>query len=99
MREDGIPADIPEKVEALKVWLSDRMGAEVDPPFLEFKTITYGFRILVRDVQPPPVLWVSLSAFEDHAVEKIWNDLERQQVPGMLLANPSQHLLYTTRGK
>ena len=75
------------------------MGAEVDPPFLEFKTNTYGFRILVRDVQPPPVLWVSLSAFEDHAVEKIWNDLERQQVPGMLVIDPDQHLIYTKMGE
>ena len=83
------------KVEALKVWLSDRMGAEVDPPHLEFKTSTYWFRILVPDVRPPPMLWVTLAAFEDHAVEKIQNDLERKQVPGMLKKDPAQHLLYT----
>ncbi len=94
-----LPMDIPQKVRALKVWLSDRMGAEVDTPFSDFKINTYGFRILVRDLRPPPVLWVSLEAFEDHAVEKIWNDLERQQVPGMLLTDPAQHLLYTTTGE
>ena len=91
--------DIPEKVGALKVWLSDRMGAEVDTPFSDFKIRTYGFRILVRDVRPQPVLWVSLEAFEDHAVEKILNDLERQQIPGMLVTDPAQHLLYTTTGE
>ncbi len=85
------------KVEALKVWLSDRMGAEVDTHF-ESKATTYWFRILVG-VRPQPVLCVSLRAFEDHSVEKISNDLERQQVPGMLVSDPAQHLLYTTRGE
>ena len=87
-----------EKIEELKAWLSTTMGAEVDSG-REFRTDTFWFRILVRDVQPPPMLWVSLEAFEDHAVEKIWNDLERQQVPGMLVTDPSQHLLYTTSGE
>ncbi len=91
--------DVSEKVEALKVWLSEIMGAEVDPPRLEFRTNTYWFRILVRDVRPQHMLWVSLAAFEDHPVEDIWNDLERQQVPGMLLADPAQNLLYTTMGE
>ncbi len=99
MKEDGLPTDIPKKVGALKVWLSDRMGAEVDTPFSDFKISTYGFRILLGDVRPQPVLWVSLAAFEDHAVEDIWNDLERQQVPGMLVTDPAQHLLYTTIGE
>ena len=93
----GIPMGISEKVEALKAWLSDRMSAEVDTHF-EFKATTYWFRILV-DVRPQPVLCVSLRAFEDHAVEKISNDLERQQVPGMLLADPAQRLLYKTSGE
>ncbi len=91
--------DVSEKVAALKLWLSENMGGEVDRPRREFRPEIYGFRIRVPDIQPPPMLWVSLEALEDHAVEKIWNDLERQQVPGMLLTDPAQHLLYTTTGE
>ena len=91
--------DVSEKVDALAELLSVHMGAEVEALPREFKTEIYWFRVLVSDVGRQPLLGVALPAFEDHAVEKIWNDLERQQVPGMLLANPSQHLLYTTRGK
>ncbi len=86
------------KVESLKVWLSDRMGAEVDPPGFEDKTQTHRFRILVPGVRPSPMLCVSRAAFDDHSVEKIQNDLELQGVPGRLVANPAQHLIYTTMG-
>lgn len=89
---------IAEKVEALRGLLSDHMGCEVDKGFT-FRTDTHWFRILVRDIRPPPMLYVSISAFEDHDVEKIWNDLERQQVPEMLLADPAQNLLYTRMGE
>ncbi len=89
--------DVSERVGALRLWLSERMGVEVDTHF-ESKATTYWFRILVG-VRPQPVLCVSLRAFEDHSVEKISNDLERQQVPGMLVSDPAQHLLYTTTGE
>ena len=91
--------DVPEKVEALKTWLSDRMGGEVDTLVIEFKTQTYGFRVRVPGVQPPPVLWVTEAAFDDHVVEDIQNGLERRQVPEMLVSDPAQHLLYTTMGE
>ncbi len=87
--------DVSEKVAELKLWISENMGGEVDRPRREFRPDTYGFRIRVPDVRPPPMLWVRLAAFEDHAVEKIQNDLERKQVPGMLKKDPAQHLLYT----
>ncbi len=90
--------DVSEKVEVLKRRLSDNMGSEVDTG-REFRTETYWFRIRVPDVRPPPMLWVSQEAFEDHAVEKIWNDLERLRVPGILAPDPSQPLIYTTSGE
>ncbi len=38
-------------------------------------------------------------ALEDHPVEKIQSDLDRLQIPEMLLADPEQELLYTTSGE
>ena len=90
--------DTFEKVEALRAWLSDRMDSDVDVSFRSM-TRTYGFRILVGVVRPAPKLWVSLEAFEDHAVADIQNDLELAEAPGRLAAYPSQHLLYTKEGK
>ena len=52
--------DVSEKVAALKLWLSENMGGEVDRPRREFRPEIYGFRIRVPDIQPPPMLWVSL---------------------------------------
>ena len=89
--------DVSEKVEKLKDWLSNRMGAEVDTG-RQSKTETHWFRILVPD-RPQPILSVSQEAFEDHPVEKIQNDLDRLQVPEILVADPEQELIYTTSGE
>ncbi len=86
--------DIAEKVQALKDWLSNRTGAEVDTGF-EFRRDTYWFRIQVRDVQTSPMLWVANDAFGDHSVEDIWKDLEDLEVLEMLVADPAHNLLYT----
>ena len=65
--------DTAEKVEALKDWLSNRMGAEVDAGF-DSAADTHWFRILL-DVPLPPMLSVRQSVFEDHSVEEIRSDL------------------------
>ena len=88
--------DIAEKVEVLKVWLSNRMGAEVDAGF-DPVAETYWFRILL-DVPLPPMLSVRRSVFEDHSVEETRNDLVLLEVPGILGKEPAPHLLYERRG-
>ena len=89
--------DVSEKVEALQVWLSGNVGNGVVGTGLDFKADTYWFRILVGDVEAR--LYVEQLAFEEHAVEKICADLERQQVPGWLVADPTQQLIYTRFGE
>ena len=84
------------KVEALTGWLSERMGGDVDTGH-EFKTETHWFRL--SSARPAPTLSVSQEALEDHPVEKIQSDLDRLQVPEMLVADPEQELLYTTSGE
>ena len=88
--------DIAEKVAALKDWLSNRMGAEVDAGF-DPVAETYWFRILL-DVPLPPMLSVRRSVFEDHSVEETRNDLVLLEVPGILGKEPAPHLLYERRG-
>ena len=88
--------DIAEKVEVLKDWLSNRMGAEVDAGF-DPVADTYWFRILL-DVPLPPMLSVRQSVFEDHSVEETRNDLVLLEVPGILGKAPAPHLLYERRG-
>ena len=94
--EDGTPVDIAEKAEALKGWLSNQMGAEVDTGF-DPVSDTYWFRILL-DVPLPPMLSVRQSAFEDHSVEEIRNDLQLFEVPGILGKDPAPHLIYERMG-
>ena len=88
--------DIAEKVEALKVWLSNRMGAGVDAGF-DPVADTYWFRILL-DVPLPPMLSVRQSVFEDHSIEETHNDLVLLEVPGILGKEPAPHLLYERSG-
>ncbi len=63
----------------------------------ESKTETQWFRL--SSARPAPTLSVSQEALEDHPVEKIQSDLDRLQIPEMLLADPEQELLYTTSGE
>ena len=88
--------DTAEKVEALKDWLSNRMGAEVDAGF-DSAADTHWFRILL-DVPLPPMLSVSQSVFEDHSVEEIRSDLGLLEVPGILGKESAPHLLYERSG-
>ncbi len=88
--------DIAEKVEALKDWLSNRMGAEVDAGF-DPGADMYWFRILL-DVPLPPMLSLRQSVFEDHSVEEIQNDLELFGVPRILGKEPAPHLVYERSG-
>ncbi len=88
--------DTAEKVEALKDWLSTRVGGEVDAGFDPLAD-TYWIRILL-DVPLPPMLSVRQSVFEDHSVEETRNDLVLLEVPGILGKEPAPHLLYERRG-
>ena len=88
--------DIAEKVEALKDWLSNRMGAEVDAGF-DPATDLYWFRIRL-EVPLPPMLSIRPSVFEDHSVEEIRNDLVLFEVPGILGKDPAPHLVYERSG-
>ncbi len=88
--------DLAEKVEALKDWLSTRMGGEVDAGF-DPVADTYWFRIL-HDVPLPTMLSVRKSVFEDHSVEEIRNDLELLEVPAILGKEPAPYLLYERGG-
>ena len=89
--------DIAEKVEALKEWLSNRMGADVDAGF-DPVADTYWFRILL-DVTLPPMLSVRKSVLEDHSAKELQSDLGQLEVLGILGKEPAPHLVYERSGK
>jgi len=89
--------DVAEKVEALKGWLSNRMGAEVEAGF-DPVADTYWFRIQL-DAPLPPMLSVRKSVLEDHSVEELQDDLRQLEVPGILGKEPAPHLVYERSGE
>ena len=93
---DQVPKKIAEKVEVLRVWLSEQMGTEVVTLEYDAMHRLHGFRVLLNS-RPQPLLRVSREQLEeDRPVEEILRDLESLDVPE-LLRKPG-HLLYKRGG-
>ena len=101
---DQIPKKIAEKVEVLRVWLSEQVGTEVVTLEYDAMHRLHWFRVLLqdarsKDVRTPPMLGISRERLEGgRPIDQIWADLERLRVPERVKKDPEQPLCYSRVG-